>query len=79
MLEQYAIVPYAPQVKRLPFCKPWEPAALSQQYGRALLQFLEALVRELDGNMDKRPVRTLVQAVEAILVFRDRNHGLRLS
>ena len=43
------------------------------------LRFLEPLVRELDGTVDKRPLRTLVQTVEAIVSFRDRNHGLLLS
>ncbi len=44
-----------------------------------LLRFLEPLVCELDVTGDKRPWRTLVQTVEAIVAFRDRNHGLLLS
>lgn len=79
MLEQYAIVPYAAQVEGFAFSRQWEPTTLSQQHGWELLRFLEPLLRELDVKMDKRPLRTLVQAVEAILVFRDRNHGLLLS
>jgi hypothetical protein len=43
------------------------------------LRFLEPLVRELDDTVDKRPLRTLVQTVEAIVSYRDRNHGLLLS
>src|ERR1700726_1855563 len=79
MFTQYAIVPYRAQARQFAFPHSQSPAAFSQQYGQALLQFLHPLVREMDAEMDKRPVRTLVQAVEAILVFRDRNHGLLLS
>jgi hypothetical protein len=43
------------------------------------LRFLEPLVRELDITVDKRPLRTLVQTVEAIVSFRDQAHGLLLS
>jgi hypothetical protein len=79
MFTQYAIVPYAAQARQFAFPGFQSPAVFSQQYGQALLQFVEPLLRELDAQMDKRPVRTLVQAVEAILAFRDRNHGLLLS
>jgi len=44
-----------------------------------LFRFLEPLVQELDVTVDKRPLRTLVQTVEAIVAFRDRTHGLLLS
>ena len=44
-----------------------------------LFRFLEPLVSELDSTVDKRPLRTLVQTVEAIIAFRDCNHGLLLS
>lgn len=79
MLEQYAIVPFLAQEKRLPPCQECEPGDLSPRYGRNFLRFLDPLVRELDVTVDKRPLRTLVQTVEAILAFRDRNHGLLLS
>jgi hypothetical protein len=79
MLEQYAIVPYLAQEKRLPSHAEYEPEDLSHRYGRNFLRFLDPFVRELDVTVDKRPLRTLVQTVEAILAFRDRNHGLLLS
>ena len=79
MLEKYAIVPFMAQEERLPSKKECEPGELSHRYGRNFLRFLEPLVRELDGTVDKRPLRTLVQTVEAIVSFRDRNHGLVLS
>jgi hypothetical protein len=41
--------------------------------------FVAPLVRELDFWLDRRLVRTLVGAVESILVFRNRAHGLLLS
>jgi len=44
-----------------------------------LFRFLEPLLHELDVTVDKRPLRTLVQTVEAIVAFRDRTHGLLLS
>jgi hypothetical protein len=37
------------------------------------------LLRELDQGLDKRLIRTFVQAIEAILTFRDRINGLLLS
>src|SRR5216684_2723171 len=79
MLEQYAIVPYTAQAERSLTKKEGEPGERSQRYGMAFLRFLEPLVRELDVTVDKRPLRTLVQTVEAILSFRDRTHGLLLS
>src|SRR5947209_19548982 len=57
----------------------FEPRELSHRLGMHLLRFLEPLVCELDATVDKRPLRTLVQTVEAIVAFRDRNHGLLLS
>src|SRR5438874_5615761 len=56
-----------------------EPGERSQRYGMNFLRFLEPLLRELDVTVDKRPLRTLVQTVEAIVSFRDQNHGLLLS
>lgn len=89
MLEQYAIVPtVAPvewavptvvQAEVLAFAEAEEPGERSQQYGGKFARFLEPLLRELDTTVDKRPLRTLVQTVEAILVFRDQTHGLLLS
>jgi len=80
MLDQYAILPFFPQEERLQSSKPeYEPGKLAHQYGKTFLSFLEPLLRELDETVDRRPLRTLVQTVEAILAFRDRNHGLLLS
>ena len=79
MLEQYAIVPFLRQEGVSLSNRRADPAILSQHYGGRFLQFLEPLVRELDLTMDKRPLRTLVQTVEAIVAFRDRNHGLLRS
>lgn len=89
MLEQYAIVPsVAPvewavpkvvqaEVRALPAQE--EPGERSQQYGGKFARFLDPLLRDLHATVDKRPLRTLVQTVEAILVFRDQSHGLLLS
>src|SRR5260370_39038247 len=40
---------------------------------------MEPVVRAWDITVDKRPLRTLVQTVEAIVLFRDQAHGLLLS
>ncbi len=79
MFEKYAIVPFTAQEERGPSPKKGEPGERSQQYGRTFLRFLEPLLREVDVTVDKRPLRTLVQTVEAIMSFRDQNHGLLLS
>jgi len=79
MLEKYAIVPFARQAEGGSPKEVWKPSDLSHHYGVSLLGFLEPLVRELDVTVDKRPVRTLVQTVEAIVAFRDQCHGLVLS
>src|SRR5438105_4765225 len=79
MLDQYAIVPYIAQAERSLSKKEGEPGERSQRYAMTFLRFLEPLVRELDVTVDKRPLRTLVQTVEAIVSFRDRTHGLLLS
>jgi hypothetical protein len=79
MLEQYAIVPFDAQAAVARCEKEFEPSTLSQHYGMHLFRFLEPLLHELDATVDKRPLRTLVQTVEAIVAFRDRNHGLLLS
>ena len=79
MLEKYAIVPFILQEERSPSKKERESEDLSHRYGLNFLRFLEPLVRELDVTVDKRPLRTLVQTVEAIVSFRDQAHGLLLS
>ncbi len=79
MQAQYAIVPFVAQAKAVSCEQEIFPSECSQAYGRTFFHFLEPLVQELDAMMDKRPLRTLVQTVEAILAFRDQNHGLLLS
>ena len=79
MVDQYAIVPFIGQEERSLCQRASEAGDLSQLYAMSLLRFLEPLLRELDVTIDKRPLRTLVQTVEAILSFRDRSHGLLLS
>ncbi|HVB22898.1 MAG TPA: hypothetical protein VNG51_13225 [Ktedonobacteraceae bacterium] len=63
----------------IPECEGIRAADLSHRLGMHLFRFLEPLLHELDVTVDKRPLRTLVQTVEAIVAFRDRNHGLLLS
>lgn len=79
MLEQYAIVPFQAQAAEKASKGDFEPSERSQWCANRFLQFVFPLVRELDVTMDKRPLRTLVQAVEAILAFRNRHQGLLLS
>src|SRR2546425_6598050 len=79
MLEKYAIVPYVAQAKGSWYKQQWEPRELSYRYGVNLSRFLDRLLRDLHVTVDKRPLRTLVQTVEAIVAFRDQNHGLLLS
>ncbi len=79
MFDQYAIVPYVAQASVPRNAQEFEPKNLSHRLGMDLFRFLEPLVGELDITVDKRPLRTLVQTVEAIIAFRDRNHGLLLS
>src|SRR5712692_2045246 len=76
MLEEYGIVPYMGQAKVSWYKQQWEPSDLSYRYGVTLSRFLDPLLHELYVTVDKRPLRTLVQTVEAIVAFRDRNHGL---
>ena len=52
---------------------------LAEQYGSHLLRFLSPLAQELHSTMDIRPLRTLVQTVEALVAFRDSTHGLLLT
>jgi len=73
MSEKYLIVSEGEQVP------PYDPKAMAEGVGMALLGFLGPLLLELDQWLDKRLIRTLVQAIEAILTFRDRVNGLLLS
>ena len=73
MSEKYLIVSQAEQEP------PYDPKAMAEGLGMTLLGFLGPLLLELDQWLDKRLIRTLVQAMEAILTFRDRINGLVLS
>jgi hypothetical protein len=55
------------------------PGAISAQLREQLAAFLTPLLTELDRRIDLRLVRTFLGAVEALLSFRHRNHGLLLS
>ena len=81
MLAQYGIVPYVAQAKSSKQTTQQQARSMSQGFGRCLLEYLEALVEHLHtvNKVDKRPLKTLVQTVEAILAFRDRCNGLVLS
>jgi hypothetical protein len=71
--EQYRIVAQPEQVP------PSEPQAIAEGLGLTLLDFLGPLLLELDQWLDKRLIRTFVQAIEAILTFGDRINGLLLA
>jgi hypothetical protein len=73
MSDTYLIVPQLPQVPG------YDPKEMAQGLGIVLLGFLGPLELELDQWLDKRLIRTLVQAIEAILTFGDRVNGLLLS
>lgn len=73
MSEKYLIV--AQQEQALPY----DPQTMAEGVGLALLSFLGPLLLELDQWLDKRLIRTFVQAIEAMLTFRDRINGLLLS
>jgi hypothetical protein len=89
MEDQYAIVPHLaqdPPDGEGPASKqelPWlEGASLQERsnwFGNAFGQFLSPLLQQLYQQLDLRPIRNLIQAVEAILSFRDCCHGLLLS
>jgi hypothetical protein len=51
----------------------------SQELTTHLEEYLGPLVDCLDAYLDKRRVRTLVQAVAAIVTFRNQKQGLNLS
>jgi hypothetical protein len=79
MSEEYAIVPFVAQAEAVHRSKEFEPRMLAEQYGSHLLRFLSPLAKELHTTMDIRPLRTLVQTVEALVAFRDSTHGLLLT
>jgi hypothetical protein len=79
MSEQYAIVPFVAQAEPIQLSQEFEPRLLAEQYGSHLLRFLSPLAKELHSSMDIRPLRTLVQTVEALVAFRDSTHGLLLT
>src|SRR5947209_4790667 len=73
MSEKYLTVAEPEQVPS------YDPQAMAEGLGLTLLDFLGPLLLELDQRLDKRLIRTFVQAIEAILSFRDRINGLVLS
>lgn len=73
MSDKYLIVCEPEQVP------PYDPQAMAEGLGLSLLSDFSPLLLELDQWLDKRLIRTLVQAIEAILTFRDRINGLLLS
>lgn len=52
---------------------------LAHDLADSLSHFVEPLLLELDGLLDKRLVRTFLQGLSAIVRHRHRNHGLLLS
>jgi hypothetical protein len=78
MSAQYAIVPFVAQAERPKQPTERQASAMSEGFGQRLLEFLGPLVQHLHevNKVDKRPLKTLVQTVEAILAFRDRCNGL---
>jgi Transposase DDE domain len=81
MSAQYAIVPFVAQAERPKQTTERQAPAMSEGFGERLLEFLGPLVQHLHevNKVDKRPLKTLVQTVEAILAFRDRCNGLLFS
>lgn len=89
MEDQYAIVPHfaqGPTTREEPVPMqelPWLEGASVQErsawFGQVFAQLLSPLLSHLQQKLDVRIIRTLVQAVEAILSFRDRSNGLLLS
>jgi hypothetical protein len=73
MSEKYLIVSEPGQVP------PYDPQAIAEGLGWTLFSFLGPLLLELDQWLDKRLIRTFVQAIEAMLTFRDRINGLVVS
>jgi hypothetical protein len=52
---------------------------LSAEVGQRLLRFVAPLLENLDARIDKRLIRTLLETVMALLMFRDRAKTLVLS
>src|SRR5437764_10936686 len=73
MSEKYLIVGEPEQVPAD------DPQAIGEGLGLTLVGFLGPLLLELDQWLDQRLIRTFVQAIEAMLTFRDRINGLVLS
>ncbi len=67
------------QAEKRTCSKKEECAEYSEQYAKQFARFLEPLLRELHERVDKRPLGTLVQTVEAMLAFRDSSPGLLLT
>lgn len=79
MSEQYAIVPFVAQAVTVDLSQEYDPRMQAQQWGKQLLRFLSPLGEELHHSVDIRIVRTLAQATEAVIAFRNSTHGLLLS
>ena len=75
LVETYAIGPSVGQAQASRHQPQWEPSELSQQYGRNFFRFLDPFLQELDVTVDQRPLRTLVQTVEAMVAVGDQTHG----
>jgi len=58
---------------------PYEPQAMSEGMGLPLLSDFRSLAAGTGSGLDKRLIRTFVQAIEAMLTFRDRINSLVLS
>jgi hypothetical protein len=58
---------------------PYGAGEVAQDLGLELARFLYPLLVRLDQVLDKRLVRTFLQAIMVIIAFRDRMHGLWLS
>jgi hypothetical protein len=72
-MDKYLIVSSTPQVPL------YEAPLIAQGLTVELGQVLFPLLVELDRLLDKRLVRTFVQLIAVILIFRDRANGLLLS
>ena len=72
-MQKYLIPRQVPQVP------PYEPGSIAEGLTLELAQFLFPLLVELDAVLDKRLVRTFLQSIAVILIFRDRANGLLLS
>jgi hypothetical protein len=73
MQTQYLIEPEVPQVP------PYDEEQMAQGLAKDLAIFLFPLLVRLDQLLDKRLVRTFLQAIQVIITYRDRVGGLLLS